>query len=187
MAPLFHHFFTYSTKHLMRNIVFWGCSILRIQSLKWHDKRPLFSATYSTMWATSHHHNNDDKNIMMRASMLMRTHTYKVCCVPAGNTVLVALQMWTFSIVTTPGVYYFYPREMTQRAQHSLGPTSLSAQALALVFALNHHVILCPQQSWSEDSRNSVKGMQTRLGWWEKGFRKTSRRRWSLSWIFKCG
>lgn len=86
-----------------------------------------------------------------------------------------------FSSVTTPGVYYFYPQEMTQRAEHSLGPTSLSAQALALVFAPNHHVILCPQQSWSEDSRNSVKGMQVRLGWWEKGFRKASRRRWSLS------
>ena len=119
---LFYHLFSYSRKQLMRNIMCQGYSILRLQSLIWHDRSSNFwNQKYSTVWVTSNHdNNNDDEIITMQIRMLMRAHTYRVCCVP----VLIAAHMWTHCSITITvwRCYYkthFTKKEMAQRAENS--------------------------------------------------------------------
>lgn len=99
-----------------------GYSILRLQSLIWHDRSSNFwNQKYSTVWVTSNHdNNNDDEIITMQIRMLMSAHTYRICSVP----VLIAAHMWTHRSIriTLWGCYYkphFTKKEMTQRAENS--------------------------------------------------------------------
>lgn len=62
---------------------------------------------------------------MMQISMLMIAHTYRVYCVAASKTVLTALHMRThFSVITTPGGYYYYPRFTEEQWPREVGTHS---------------------------------------------------------------
>ena len=134
--------------------------------------------------------------MMMQIRMLMTAHTYRAYSVP----VLIAAHMWThFSIRITPRGCYYYPhfkeKEMAQRTENSAhtSPWSHSLQEVKRAFWPRHqlwpliltNVWHCAHSSPFQCPRNSRKEVLVRLRRWEKCSREASKRRCSLSWIFK--